>query len=489
MRQQGTLAGRALAAVLALSALAPARAPAVTASAAGAPAVTVTENIPLRPVPPAYLGFSIDPANLCYVVQLAQTDPAFAQLFRTIDPGGGVFRVGGNTGDAKASWSTTAAAPSCAWNKLVMTPSLVQSFFAFAASVGYKVMWQVPLNNGQPAADAAEAAYVSAMPGLMSIEIGNEPNYYAGAAGKVAAIIADWQAVRTDYLADGGTAPLTGSAASVGATWWSTPFMDAAAPDLAAMTGHWYVASATSNPTCTTLLAAPGATVMAAAVARAASFGLPFIMNETNTYKSQGMPGVSNAYCSALWAASYSLNGLAAGAQGIYFHGTADYAPGNSAGKNQIYTPVTTSGTPAPEFYGMLFAAQMTAAGGSTVGVTAAGTPAMDAFAVAGADGNLRLALVNRSATPYTVPVTTADPYGSASEIALAAPSPGSLSGVTLGGTAVAGDGTWAPVPQPVAVAGTASVITVPADTGVIVTYVPASSWRLSAAARRSSDE
>ena len=162
-------------------------------AASSAGTVTVSETTPLRAVPPRYVGLSIDPANLCYVVRLARTTSAFVQLFKNLGPG--TFRIGGNTGDKDASWSTTVTSPTCKWDGLVMTPGLVRSFFAFAQQVGYRVMWQVPLHNDKPIADAAEAAYVSAMPDLYSIEIGNEPNYYSDASTDYQTYITDWSTI------------------------------------------------------------------------------------------------------------------------------------------------------------------------------------------------------------------------------------------------------------------------------------------------------
>lgn len=171
--------GAAAAAVL-VACSAPAAGAKQTNAASSDGTVTVSQTNLLRAVPKHYIGLSIDPANLCYVVQLARTTPAFVQLVKNLGPG--TLRVGGNTGDEHASWSATATSPTCKWNALVMTPGLVRSLFAFAQRVGYRVMWQVPLDNGKPIEDAAEAAYVSTMPGLYSIEIGNEPNYYYDAS-------------------------------------------------------------------------------------------------------------------------------------------------------------------------------------------------------------------------------------------------------------------------------------------------------------------
>ena len=443
----------------------------VGTGAAGGPTVRISEATVLHPVPHAYLGFSIEPANLCHVVQLAQTDPAFVQLFRDVGPG--IFRVGGNTGDGRASWSTTATSPACVWNGLVVTPSLVTQFFAFARSVGYKVAWQAPLGNSQYAMDAAEAAYVSKMPGAVSVDFGNEPNKYPNARTEYLTYIADWDTVYRDYLADGGTAPVTGPSTAARYTWYITPFLRQEASHLAALTAHWYAGPADTHPTCLGLLAAAGTTAAAIVVSQASAFGLPGVINETNTYYGQGMPGVSNAYCSALWAADQTMNGLAAGLQGMYFHGTANYAPGNSLGLSQYYTPINEDGTPAPEFYGLLFWQQMASAGGSQVMVRTQNATGLDAYAVTGSDGRLRLALVNRGSTSITVAVQTSLAYTKASEISLTGPSLSSLSGITLGDTAVAADGTWTPHLQPVIVNGTSSTITVPAYTGMITTYSP----------------
>lgn len=464
-----------LAALTALFAVTPGAASAGGASAstgrsAGGPAVLVSEAIRLHPVLPAYLGFSIESANLCYVVHLARTDPAFVRLFRDVGPG--TFRVGGNTGDALASWSATAPSPTCAWNGLVVTPSLVTQFFAFARSVGYRVQWQAPLGNGRYAMDAAEAAYVSTMRGVESVDFGNEPNKYPNARTAYRTYIADWNTVYQDYRADGGTAPATGPSTAVKYTWYITPFLSKDASRLAALAVHWYNGSANISPTCQGLLADPGNTA-ASVVSQASAFGLPGIINETNTYYGQGMPGVSNAYCSALWAADQTLNGLAAGLQGMYFHGTADYPPGNSLGKYQYYTPINQDGTPAPEYYGLLFWHEMAQAGGSQVKAQVKGMTGLDGYAVTGSDGRLRLALINRTSTSVTVTSHTEHAYSNASEISLTAPALNSLSGTTLGGATVAADGTWTPHPRPVTVNGDSSAIKVPAYTGVIVTYTP----------------
>jgi hypothetical protein len=437
---------------------------------ASVPTVTVSENRAVHPVPARFVGFSIEPANVCEVVKLAQSDPAFVQLFKDMGPG--IFRVGGNAGDKSGHWSTTQTA-SCAWNDNIVTPALVKSFFGFAQSVGYQVMWQVPLLNDNPGPDAAEAAYVSTMPNVYSVEIGNEPSDYPNASTEYQTYIGWWNTVYQDYKADGGTAPVTGPAIQSYKYFYLTPFLNSDASKLIDVTEHYYMGSAGKyQRTCSDLLpVSKQETVTSKDPAYAKTYSLPAIMNETNTYSGQGAQGVSNAFCSALWVADYLLMGLTNGEQGMYVHGTPNYPPGNSWGKLEYYAPINDNGEPAPIYYGMLFYHEVTQAGGTQVPAAIANTTNVEAYAVAGGDGKLRVALVNRNSTPVTVSVQTAASHSQASQVSLTAPALTSQSGVTLGGASVAPDGTWSPSPQPVTVSGTSSAVTVPAYTAMVITY------------------
>ena len=212
-------------------------------------------------------------------------------------------------------------------------------------------------------------------------------------------------------------------------------------------------------------------------MAQAAAYNLPFIMNETNSISSGGVSGVSNVFCAALWAADYDMVALNAGVQGLYFHGVANFANGNSHGEVQYYTPINSDGSPAPEYYGMLFFDQMTKDSGATVKVGRSSTATyVDAYAVISSTG-LRVALFNRNATAQTINLNTTNQYGQASYIALTAPSITSATGITLGGSATAADGSWTPssaATTPVALTGGRSTtLTIPAYTGLIVSYSP----------------
>ena len=94
-----------------------------------------------------------------------------------------------------------------------------------------------------------------------------------------------------------------------------------------------------------------------------------------------------------------------------------------------------------PGYYGMLFFSQ--AARGRVVPVEVRGGGVnLTAYGVLGGDGKLRVAMINKDLAADAV-VTVAARQPRAHVLRLAAPSVGAKDGVTLGGAAVAPDGTW----------------------------------------------
>jgi hypothetical protein len=309
---------------------------------------------------------------------------------------------------------------------------------------------------------------------VRTVEFGNEPNIYPNITTDYQMFINQWNTVYQDYLADGGAAPVSGpGVAASGLASYITTFLSQDASKLSAVSAHYYAGNAhDATSTCANLLAVSQLrSYLATNVALAKSHDLPFVMGETNTYTHGGAPGVSNAFCSALWAADYTMFALKDGVQNIDFHGVADYPPGNISGKLQYYTPIWDDGTPAPEYYGLLFYHQVTQAGGHLVTTTAAHAPNLDVYGVVGTDGKLRVALVNRSNNKYALTVHTDKSYTSATQLTMKAPTLKSTSGVTFGGATVASNGTWTPTATKLKVSGTSLHVVVPAYTGMVITY------------------
>jgi hypothetical protein len=162
--------------------------------------------------------------------------------------------------------------------------------------------------------------------------------------------------------------------------------------------------------------------------------GVGFRMGEVNTVSCGGAPGVSDTYASALWAAAFAMQMAAVGADGVDFHGGA--LPGDvSHYAAFVYDPAGRL-VVRPLYYGMRLASMATAARGRLLPVTVAGATPLRAFATLGADGAVRVLVMNTAGVTVRG-VNVSGPLardGTATLVRLHADTLGATSGVTLGG-------------------------------------------------------
>jgi len=208
------------------------------------------------------------------------------------------------------------------------------------------------------------------------------------------------------------------------------------------------------------------------AVSRASR--VPFRMDEANSVSCGGRAGISNTFASALWATDYVSQAMAAGVAGINLEGN----PANCLG----YSPVCAT-TPAhlargsliaqPIWYALLLARALIGDRPLRTASSSAQPENLAVRALLAADGTLQFVIVNDEppgAPPAAVSLHVPRHFGAARVLALSAPSPDATSGVTLGGRAVAGDGSWrGPGAQP----------SIPASGGQITVTIPPSSAAL----------
>jgi len=176
--------------------------------------------------------------------------------------------------------------------------------------------------------------------------------------------------------------------------------------------------------------------------------GLPPRYGETNTFYHNGAPGASNAYAAALWGLGYMYYHASAGLVGVNFHmGLNANDPDYSA-----ITPanVQSSYTVNPLAYGM--AAFNVGGHGHLVPVTIGNSSNVNlvAYSVLQSDGSLILTVINRD---YGSPAsnallsmsTSGTTYNDAQVMFLTGSNndPTTLTGVTLGGSAISGVGVW----------------------------------------------
>ena len=190
---------------------------------------------------------------------------------------------------------------------------------------------------------------------------------------------------------------------------------------------------------------------------------LVYRMTEGNSCYRGGKPGVSNAFCSALWAADYLLKLASFGCAGVNLHGggagvirgsLGGHLPGEKltpdgaaiAAEGSFYTPIAGSrekGFKArPVFYGMKLAGSL--AGGKMRPVSFDQSPVnATAWAADMPDGRTRLVLVNKDARQK---LRIAIPSAHDARLwRLQAPGLTATSAVTLAGVEINSGKTWHP--------------------------------------------
>lgn len=85
------------------------------------------------------------------------------------------------------------------------------------------------------------------------------------------------------------------------------------------------------------------------------SYGLPFILGETNSLYSEGAPGLSNSFGAALWGVDFNLWCASQGIRRVHMHQGTDY-------RYSSWQPLTTNKTvigTKPPYYGNIAVASM----------------------------------------------------------------------------------------------------------------------------------
>jgi hypothetical protein len=454
------------------------------APAGAAPvSVRIALRHPGRPVPARFLGLSFEATSLPQIATYG-TAGNFVGLLRSLGPG--MLRFGGVSADTRIAW-TDGATPRPAWTSRSLQAGDLRGLGTLASRSGWQVLLTVGLAHYDPMAAAREVrvARRALGPALAGVEVGNEPDAY----GRHALRPAGWSAARYDAevrrylraigrLSRGIRLAAPGVSGSHSFVEWGPAIARAERPAL--LTGHHYPLGChqVPAPSIARLLSPQTRRLGASSLGRYMSVSrrtrIPFRMDEAGSVSCGGRHGISDTFASALWATDYITQAMAAGVAGINLQGN----PGNCLG----YSPVcaTSPGrllrgalTARPVWYALLLSRALL---GDRPLPTSASAPPGRNLTVRGMlapDGSLHFVIVEADppgSSPVAVSLHVGRRYGAATTLALAAPSPEATSGVTLGGRAAAGDGSWR------AQAGLGSI---PAAAGVVTVRVPPSSAAL----------
>lgn len=418
--------------------------------------VSVDTGHPGMTVDQEFLGLSFEVSSLRQIAGYAGGGD-LVTLLRSLGPG--VLRFGGVSADTQVAWKD-AETPRPAWALHVLEAGDLRELANLAAESGWHVLLTIGFGHYEPEAAAREAAAAQAAlgPWLQGIELGNEPNAYAlhGLRTEPWGFIQyneQVTAYREAIEAAAPGIPLAGPDSSGSSAYESWGLDEAIDQHPTLLTGHHYPLGCAEQPAPSIeRLLSPkvrqreqGSVKRYVSIARQSE--VPFRMDETNSVSCGGVAGISNTFASALWATGYLAQAMALGVSGVNLHGN----PVNCSGYSPVCAPTPealAAGalTAQPVWYALLLARELIGERPLPTGVTAPTKPNVVVSSFVAPDGALRFVIVDDDppkSRNVAVRLNVGSGFGAASILALTAPSPASLSGVRLGGVAVAANGTW----------------------------------------------
>lgn len=418
--------------------------------------VAIDAKLPGKRIPRQFLGLSFELSSAQQIAEYADRGD-LVKLLRSLGPG--VLRLGGASADTRVAWVDTLT-PRPAWASSVLDVADLRALGRLARRSGWHVLLTLGLAHFEEHSAAREVAAAKAAlgPWLAGIEVGNEPDSYARHAlrelpwtpSQYESQVSAYRhaiAAKTPGIAVAGP----GVSGSRAFQRWGPAEVRAQNPAL--LTGHHYPLSCNTIPTPSIegLLSPVTREKEAASLARfmavAHASSIPFRLDETNTVSCGGKAGISNTFASTLWAVGYIARTMAAGAVGINLQGN----PANCLGYSPLCAP-TPSRLAAgalhaqPEWYALLLAKELVDDRPLPSRIVSATKPNLTVSALRTPRGGLHFVIVQdepSSTGPLTVRLRVGPRFRTASILTLSAPSRSAQSGVTLGGRAVAADGSW----------------------------------------------
>ena len=395
-------------------------------------------------IPADFCGLSYE-KSLLEIPFFTRQNQRAVGLFKRL--GMGSLRLGGNSVD-KTQWAPNGHGQT----QGEVAPPDVDALASFLNATGWSTLYGVNLATSNPALAAAEVAYAAKALGnkLAGVEIGNEPDGYAGnyfAAGwDPAAQTARWQQFADAILQQTPNVALTGPGIGTlkNVNSWTASFVAASSQvkQLKQLTQHYYRADGHSPASTMDLLLSPDpalTTALKQLQALSKQHGLQFRFTEANSFYNGGRPGVSNACGSALWALDFLFQLAQGGACGVNFQDGGNFTRGYTVISHRdadIYGP-------QPEYYGLLL---FTLAGMGTLRPVSisAGTVNATAYAVENNGGTLNIVLINKDTNQnLKAEINAGRKIGKSTAMLLTMPSLMSTEGISIQGATVGKDGSF----------------------------------------------
>lgn len=402
-------------------------------------------------ISPDFMGFGYETSAVAQSNYFNANNTTLVCLYRNLTPHG-LIRIGGNISDHTRYDPDGVATVQTETNVTVINRRNLRDLAGFARATGWRVMWGLNLGTGSREAAVQEAQAVAGILGdhLQSFEIGNEVDIH----GRYTLKYHDFNSYYSNYLAykESIRAALPSANFSgpdvAGNLGWLLTFATNEVRDIRLLTHHYYRTGAkTPGATIENLLKTDdgwqGKLSQLQAVSR--SSGVPFRINEINSFYGGGKPGVSDTFASALWVLDYMFQIANSGGDGVNMETDI-----NQLGFISHYSPIIHDANgrchTRPEYYGML--AFALAGRGDLLKLTLDTQDEINFCAYATKDdrGSLWLTMVNKDLSA-DAEVTIALPANCArAEVfRLEAPAVTSTNQVRLAGTEVSSKGKWTP--------------------------------------------
>jgi hypothetical protein len=453
-------AGVLIAAIAVVAAIVQEAAEAQPAIPHGAIRVDVGTRPESRPVPPGFVGFSIEyrSAPGYFGTDPSRPDPLFIALVRALDPGQSpVLRFGGDTTDW--SWWPTPGVAMPGGIRYTLGPGWVQSTRAMARALNARLILGINFEADRRAIAATEASQLLDGIGrqyIAGFELGNEPEvygtlgWYETAAGApvpgrpssyaLGPYLRDYRSVSAALPR---AVPIAGPASGAPAWLAGLHRYLAANPRVGLVTYHRYplhrcftARNSPDFPTIGNLLAPVAssgpATSLAHAVATAHARGLPLRADELNSVSCGGARGVSDTFASALWVLDTLFNMARVGVDGVNLHTfqKAVYEPFAFAHGDAGWTAEVR-----PLYYGLLAFTRAAPPGSRLLPASFAGPSTLRVWATRARGGPVRAVAINDAPRSAAVVAIRAPTTATAASVQfLRASGLGAKTGVTLGG-------------------------------------------------------
>lgn len=434
--------------------------------------LTISGAKQCRVIPPDFCGLSYEAEQLADPAMFSAANRSLIGLVRRLGDSG-ILRIGGYTNELTI-WNpeghpvAPSGPPDPNRARIFIKPECILNLRAFLEATGWKLIYGLNLGTGSPTRAAEEAVFVARTIGsrLVGFQFGNEPDLFAGVhrpreAWDFNAFYQQWLEFAHEVRRRLPGVPLGGpDTAECCGRHWVLPFAQEAEDSVQFLSGHYY---GESNPrdsanSIKRLFEADARLeedlflwMQASTVAK-----IPFRMTEGNSCNLGGKPGVSDAFCSALWGADYMLKLAFRGVAGVNFHGggngsfrtveTDEQSPIDQLSFH--YSPIagvpSTGFVARPLYYGMLLVSQL-AGGDMLESRLTTGGLNLTAYG-SSVGGRSKIVIINRELQePATIRIHFEMPAEKAQVWRLSASALDSKHGVTLAGAEVTQEGAWEP--------------------------------------------